>query len=157
MVALHVSFQIKLPPKFLSTVAAPVGALAAVDLHVSVQRGGVAEGSSALFTFERFVRGVDVHVRAHVALLAELLATDVTVVRFLTGVQSDVQLLGLHGLEGFPAVRTLPAAVSVCLEVSVQLVSRAESLAAETAAVVWVVVADLQGVFEQESFAPQRS
>lgn len=64
-----------------------------VLLHVLLQRGHVTEATAALFTYERPVGGVDADMGFQVALPAKFLSAYIAAVRFLSGVQSHVQLL----------------------------------------------------------------
>lgn len=89
--------------------------------------------------------------------MAELLATDLAAVRFFSGVQSHVELPRQNGLKGFPAEGTGFTLQLVCLQVSNQVGSGVQPHAAETAAAVGVLSADLQDVFEQEPFPLQRA
>lgn len=153
----HVSSQALLLPELLPADAAGVHQLPAVLLHVSLQRRHVTEGPAALFTLEWFLCGVDTCVRRQVSLLAELLATDVAAVRFLSRVQSDMQLLCQDGLEDLPTEGAGFTPLLVRLQVSAQVISRVRTLATEAAAVVWVFGADLQDMFEQKAFPLQSS
>lgn len=153
----HVSPQAARLGELLSADAAGMQLLAAVLPHVPLQRGHVTEGPAALFALERFLCGVDANVRRQVSLLAELFAADVAAVRFLSSVQTHMQLLRQDGLEGFSAKRAGFTLLLVRLQVSRQVICRVQMFAADTAAAVRVVGADLQDVFEQEALPLQRA
>lgn len=82
----------------------------------------MTEGPAALVAFEGFLCDVDAHVRPEVSLLAELFAADVAAVRFLSGVQPDVQLLRQDRLKGLPAEGAGFAPLLVSLKVALQVV-----------------------------------
>lgn len=101
--------------------AANVLFITVVLLHVLLQRRHVTEATAALFTYERPVGGVDEDMGFQVALSAKLLSAYIADVRFLSGVQSHMQLLRQNGLEGFPTEGAGLTRFLVSLQVSQQV------------------------------------
>lgn len=148
----HVFPQVSPPTELLAAEAARQDELLAVVLHVALQRGHVAEGAGALFAFERLLRSVYQQVRHQVALLPEHFAALWALVRLLSGVDTEVQLLRPDGGERLPADGALLGVPLVSLQVSRKAVGGVRELAAEAAASVRVAATDPQGVLQQEAF-----
>lgn len=154
----HVAPEAPPVAELLATQGAGMHVLSAAVLHhVSLQRGQMAEAAATLCALEGVVGRVHATVGLEVTHQAELLSTDGAREGFLSSVQTYVQLLSQDGMKGFTTERARLAALLVRLQVSRQPVCRAQALATEATDPVSVGGADLQHVFEQESFAVQRA